>query len=729
MVNQTFNPDDFDPNEYRTAEPPAKGDSTHRPDLTDDLDNSQSAEVDFAALSDVTLLRGRVIKERYILAEHIAEGGFGAVFKGTDKQFPGKAVAIKLALDPATQKYFVREAKMMGQLKSDFIVDVYDYGFDRGIPYIVMEFLDGKTLDELLIEHRYYLPDNMVAKCVDQVGRALETAHTLNLVHRDLKPKNIMLVDCGDRDDQGEPVSRFKILDFGIASKIDASDSVKNVTMNGGGTPEYMSPEQIRGAEPDQTSDVFTFGVLIYQLLTGHVPFSNRDYPQLFDLLNAIVQIDPPRLTEAVGDKRKVPAALDQLVHSCLEKDPAKRPTTIREVRHKFRSALNLDNSITGLPVDYDPPPVPRRWGLWLMNLAAVIGVVAAGMWWLSQQIEVHAVPQSIEVEAGGESEIHLIARSKLFSRPASSEMTLAIESLPEGMELKPVEGNSPGDLRMLVRTSLESYGTEQTTDSISLVALIDEEDHRVQIPVTITPPQSLWDSSPLVSSGGLKRVYSSTGGASKNVYPTMISTPDGSISLKLINPEDLHRKGPRYPYYMATTCISGDLYAEFLAETSDADSSPSDGDLPPQTGSDPQHSISYLDCLAFVNWLNTKYPLEDRGRFRMASWDEWWASMGYFTSVQADDLVVKANPFQMQTIAPLGFEWTSSLSILGKEFDPAKDRSSQPLKAAGADPEVGPLTYRSYEGTAIGSSRIYTSYPAREANRNLSFRVVFEPN
>ena len=726
MPNQTFQPDEFDPQDQSQRPPSVRGDSTIIPTSTDALRQAiasgrSAADVDFAALSNVSLLRGRVIKDRYILDEHVAEGGFGAVFKGTDKRFPGKPVAIKLALDSETQKYFVREAKMMGQLKSDFVVDVYDYGFDRGIPYIVMEYLDGKTLEDLVHEHNANLPDELIAKCVDQVGRALESAHALNLVHRDLKPKNIMLVDCGDRDDQGEKVLRFKILDFGIASKTDAVDSVKNVTLNGGGTPEYMSPEQIRGADAAPTSDVYTFGVLIFQLLTGEVPFSNKNFPQFFDLLNAIVQSEAPRLSDRVGKHRHIPPALEQLVASCLEKDPQKRPSTIREVRHRYRRALNLGNSTTNLPTDYRPPRQRPKWLPWTVGGVCAVIVLAIVLMNRSGRIEIHTVPNVVQLEAGGEAELHLIAQGAFTDQDDTEGFLPTVKSAPEGVVVTVLpDHDEPGDRTLLVRSDLGNFNGDNTSGLIHLVTTIHDETFEVDVPIQIQLPKSLWKPDPLLATGGWEKSISD------EVYPSYLTVPDIDLKLRFINPAKLNRAGPRYPFYVSVDCVSEKLYSEFIKETG---RDPVESTVTSNREDGLQTNVSFLNCLDFVNWLNQEHPVGERGRFRMPTWNEWWASVGYFSKKPATGAVTEFNPFALENIAASGFEWTSTLDVQGRTYDVERDGTVDTIRTPGANSAVGPLTYDAFEGTSIGNQHIFTTNNAKTARSYMSFRIVFEPD
>ena len=185
-------------------------------------------------------------------------------------------------------------------------------------------------------------------------------------MHRDLKPQNIMLVD------EGRPEERFVILDFGIASQLDASQSLRGATMDGAGTPEYMSPEQLRGDEPTQESDIYSFAVILYQQLTGRVPFPMQT-PSLPAFFELITNNDAPRFRDAVGDGQLSSLAeeTEGVILRCLSKDPHGRVTSVREIMDAFDEALgkpgqehqdlvrlteNLRNPFVKVSIRTDPP-------------------------------------------------------------------------------------------------------------------------------------------------------------------------------------------------------------------------------------------------------------------------------------------------------------------------------------------------------------------------------------
>src|SRR5688572_1225459 len=215
---------------------------------------------------------------KYVIETHIGSGAAGAVYRAVHRDLR-RTVAIKVLHahyqhDPSFMKSFRGEALAASQLDHPNVMRVLDFGVEPdGLVYIVMEFLSGRTLQSLLDEERRLPPDRAVEIMV-QVCAALSVAHDHGIIHRDIKPDNIMLVPS--RNDEGGTFELVKVCDFGIAalqnpcadeSELDVAEAVI------AGTPEYMSPEQARGTEIDARSDVYAAGICLYELVTGRPPF------------------------------------------------------------------------------------------------------------------------------------------------------------------------------------------------------------------------------------------------------------------------------------------------------------------------------------------------------------------------------------------------------------------------------------------------------------------------
>lgn len=273
-----------------------------------------------------------MLASKYRLTERIGEGGMGVVYLGTHAELKTK-VAIKvlqpkLARDAVARARFVREARLAASLESEHTARIHDVGTDEGTPYIVMEYLAGESLDARL-QRQGALPLSDVATIMLQALEALSEAHARGLVHRDLKPANLFLVAR-----QGEPLW-VKVLDFGISKVVGeaaASDSNTDVSLTAPrtllGSPEYMSPEQLRdSAAVDARSDLWACGVLLFELLTKTMPFEGAT---LADLYAKIISDAPRSLSSATP--QALPAPVLRLVERCLQKEPKDRPQSAFEI-------------------------------------------------------------------------------------------------------------------------------------------------------------------------------------------------------------------------------------------------------------------------------------------------------------------------------------------------------------------------------------------------------------
>jgi serine/threonine-protein kinase len=245
---------------------------------------------------------------KYEIVEKIGVGGFGVVYRGFDP-FIKRPVAIKTcsAEDTETRERFRREAEIAGNLQHRNIVTVFEFGFQEETPYLVEELLSGEDLDRKIKRHEFVpLPEKIL--WLVQIARGLAFAHERGIVHRDIKPGNVRILDDGTA----------KILDFGIAK---LAHQASNLTQAGMtlGTAAYLAPEQIRGQPVDSRTDVFSFGVLAFELLAFERPFRAAEISAIF---YKILHESPPSLAANVPD---VPVDLDRIVARCLAKDPARR--------------------------------------------------------------------------------------------------------------------------------------------------------------------------------------------------------------------------------------------------------------------------------------------------------------------------------------------------------------------------------------------------------------------
>jgi len=262
-----------------------------------------------------------IIAGRYRLDRILGKGGMGAVYEATQLQL-NRQVAIKVMLpsvsqDEEARRRFEREARVSAALRHPNVVEVYDFGEDEGRLYLVMEKLVGVELDSLIGKDKPPIPVPRMLSILSQVASALVAAHAIQLVHRDLKPSNIFL----ERDRDGN--DRAVVVDFGLAFIAEREDAAR-LTQAGmiTGTPSYMSPEQIRGTDIAPTSDIYSFGCVAYEVITGHAPFSG--HTGLLMSKHLFERVVPP---STLSQDVYVPRALDELVLRMMSKQLEARPT------------------------------------------------------------------------------------------------------------------------------------------------------------------------------------------------------------------------------------------------------------------------------------------------------------------------------------------------------------------------------------------------------------------
>jgi serine/threonine-protein kinase len=259
----------------------------------------------------------------------IGTGAIGIVFKASHKDL-GRTVAIKV-LNPRYRDdadllaVFRTEARAASQLEHPNVARVYDYGQEPdGLVYIVMEYLSGYTLGSVL-DARHKLTAARAVDVMIQVCAGLSAAHDRDIVHRDVKPDNIVLVPA--QDDEGRPVEIVKVCDFGIA----ALGTTRTDEGNAAGTPEYMAPEQTTGSRVTPSADVYACGCALYEMLTGQVPFTaDQAYRILMKHRNEVPR--PPSSIEPT-----IPPALEAVILRCMEKAPERRYQSARELRVELR--------------------------------------------------------------------------------------------------------------------------------------------------------------------------------------------------------------------------------------------------------------------------------------------------------------------------------------------------------------------------------------------------------
>ncbi|HEY6552142.1 MAG TPA: serine/threonine-protein kinase, partial [Vicinamibacteria bacterium] len=292
----------------------------------------------------------------YEILEKLGEGGMGVVYKARDPRLQ-RMVALKVlppdrSAEPVRRARFLREARAAATLNHPHIVTIHDIATDRGTDFIVMEIVSGQALRRLIPDQGLPVADAL--RIAQQVADALAAAHEAGVVHRDLKPANVVVTHDG----------RAKVLDFGLATLAsDSGDARERLTGDGAvvGTVAYMSPEQTLGHPADARSDMFSFGVLVYEMLAGVLPFGGRNAGEQYHLLHYTL----PTPVRAV--RPAVPEVLERLVMRTLEREPGARFADMREVERELR---RLGAEITLAPdpvlavVDTEAPTLDPVGGL-----------------------------------------------------------------------------------------------------------------------------------------------------------------------------------------------------------------------------------------------------------------------------------------------------------------------------------------------------------------------------
>ncbi|QUV81418.1 protein kinase [Chloracidobacterium sp. D] len=320
-------------------------------------DNAQFCPHDGATLVSVTAAPddpfiGQVLAGRYEVLSKLGEGGMGSVYAARHRTL-GRVDAVKVlrpeAADADAGRRFLREAKLAASINHPNAVVIHDFGqTESGVTFLAMEYIQGQSLTKLL-QREGPLPLARVVNIIRQVASALDAAHHLGVIHRDLKPDNIMVME-GDR---------VKVVDFGIAKAVGGQESVVPMTQVGFvvGTPHYMSPEQVMGSPLDARSDVYSLALVAYEMLTGARAFAGDSMQaQMVARLS-----EPPRPMSVAAPHVAVPAAIEGVVRQALARLPADRPASAGAFAAQLEKALVVMESTQ--PVTSPPPgSVPTQY-------------------------------------------------------------------------------------------------------------------------------------------------------------------------------------------------------------------------------------------------------------------------------------------------------------------------------------------------------------------------------
>jgi len=326
----------------------------------------------------------------YEIVGLLGTGGMGEVYRARDSKL-NREVAVKvlpesIAEDPKALSRFEREAHAVAALNHPNILSIFDFGTHEKTAYAVMELLEGQTLRERI--DLGPLPQRRAVEIATQIARGLAAAHGKGVVHRDLKPENVFLTEDG----------RVKILDFGLAKNLAAASAETNAPTAAGtepgtvlGTVGYMSPEQVRGREMDARSDIFSFGAVFYEMLSGKRAFRGDS---AVETMSAILREEPPELSES---SKSISPALDRIVRHCLEKSPAARFQSAGDIAFDLESLSGLSQSQPALAA-LAGRGAP---GKLATAVAAVLILAGAALWLLRRRAAPTASFQQLTFQRG----------------------------------------------------------------------------------------------------------------------------------------------------------------------------------------------------------------------------------------------------------------------------------------------------------------------------------------
>jgi len=491
----------------------------------------------------------------FVILEKLGEGGMGIVFKAQDTHLD-RPIALKILrperlANPLQKQRFILEAKSASALNHPNIIHIYDIGSDAGVDFIAMEFVPGLALNRVLRKKR--LAWREAVRYATQVADALDAAHSAGILHRDLKPGNIMITD---RD-------QTKVLDFGLAKLMGeeepagppADPDLEETRTGSGlgtgtglsvGTPTYMSPEQAMGRKLDARSDIFALGIMLYQMVTGELPFRGE---AAAGVMASILRDEPQPPSVLSAD---LPPEIERIILRCLRKDPSKRFQSMRDVKLALEDILEHPTSLSAQPAAA-APAAPKK--LWRWVAAGVVTLALAGaavLWWSKRGAPAaEAKLMRLTSDPGLTTDPAISADVKLLAyasdRSGDGNLDIWLQQIGGGEPIRITHGPrdntqpdfSPDGTRIVFRSERENGGIYLVSTLGGDARKIAEAGYR---PRFSPDGKSIayWTGSPLGDNSKLY-VMDAAGGPARQVQPGFSSaswpvwSPDGKRLLFVV--------------------------------------------------------------------------------------------------------------------------------------------------------------------------------------------------
>ncbi|MEW6208312.1 MAG: bifunctional serine/threonine-protein kinase/formylglycine-generating enzyme family protein [Acidobacteriota bacterium] len=604
-------------------------------------------------------LVGTTLDHKFRLDEKVGEGGMGKVYRATHV-YLNQTVAVKvlhhhLSSDEVALERFRREARAAAQIHHPNAIAVTDFGVtqETGMAYLVMEFLEGVELRQKLYNDKK-LGFEEVFHIAQQTCAALEAAHARGIIHRDLKPDNIWLLPSQDG------IPRVRVIDFGIA-KLRASAEVSQLTKQGMliGTPFYMSPEQCRGEELDTRSDIYSLGVIIYEMLTGNVPFQSST--PIGVLLKHVNEVPPPMYQS----RPDIPASVEEVVLRALKKRSEERQSSAAQLAQELEKAYQ----VAGLHLSP-------------LHIRTPQGVPSPAPF-----LRTSSDPIAAQGPSQGAAIYKTPGQSHLAEQP-TVEIGKRTENITAGDSLK---SSTPASLSDNERTF--SFGRA------TLDTAVGEGKKKIlvaAIAITIT-----------IAAVILIRFMVSKKPQTP-VDPPVVSTPEGMVRVKggafsmgSDDPRSYAIAQPRQvvkvdDFFLDINEVSNEKYSEFIKATRRKPPPHwENGTFPPGEAGFPVYNVSWEDAEAYAKWTGKRLPTESEWEYaargeaeKLFLWEGEWNKRHANLRESETGSEVWAGSY------PDGKSWCGANDMVGNVFEWVSD-SFKPYKGSGGKADPLLMVYR----------------------------------